>query len=275
MPTRSTPPPASQAQRRFEEVSGRRRTHFCGAYWGWGFHEDGVRSALRVAETLGGRLRRDGELHLRGDDPPPADRAAARVPPPPGAVLPRPRRAAAAARRPADERGGPACCASAAATISVRPRLPLDHAVRDARAAADRAVAARADPAPHPAPLVRALLQPGQLLLLPRRSGRAGRGGRRRGHEHAVGRASRLRPAPWVRGTSARRCTCRRSWGWTTATPRAPASRASAWPSTSRAAARARSGSTPRSRCAGASSRRAPRRRWRSATRSRTSACSR
>jgi len=45
-----------EAQRRFEEISGWRRTHFCGAYWGWGFHEDGVRSALRVAERLGGRL---------------------------------------------------------------------------------------------------------------------------------------------------------------------------------------------------------------------------
>ena len=32
------------------------RTHFCGAYWGWGFHEDGVTSALRVAETFGARL---------------------------------------------------------------------------------------------------------------------------------------------------------------------------------------------------------------------------
>ena len=52
----------------------------------------------------------------------------------------------------------------------------------------------RADPAPHPAALVRPLLQPGQLLLLPRRVGRAGRGGRRRGHEHAVGRAARVRP---------------------------------------------------------------------------------
>ena len=32
------------------------RTHFCGAYWGWGFHEDGVVSALRVAERFGARL---------------------------------------------------------------------------------------------------------------------------------------------------------------------------------------------------------------------------
>jgi predicted NAD/FAD-binding protein len=30
-----------------------RRTHFCGAYWGWGFHEDGVRSAMRACEPFG------------------------------------------------------------------------------------------------------------------------------------------------------------------------------------------------------------------------------
>jgi predicted NAD/FAD-binding protein len=30
-----------------------RRTHYCGAYWGWGFHEDGVRSALRACEPFG------------------------------------------------------------------------------------------------------------------------------------------------------------------------------------------------------------------------------
>src|SRR5689334_2359235 len=45
-----------EAQRRFEEVSGADRLHFCVAYWGWGFHEDGVRSALRVAERFGARL---------------------------------------------------------------------------------------------------------------------------------------------------------------------------------------------------------------------------
>jgi uncharacterized protein len=42
------------AQARHHEISGRERTHFCGAYWGWGFHEDGVSSAVRVAERLGG-----------------------------------------------------------------------------------------------------------------------------------------------------------------------------------------------------------------------------
>jgi predicted NAD/FAD-binding protein len=45
------------AQRRVAEISGPEgRTHFCGAYWGWGFHEDGVNSALRVAESFGARL---------------------------------------------------------------------------------------------------------------------------------------------------------------------------------------------------------------------------
>lgn len=41
------------AQQRFEEINARNRTHFCGAYWGWGFHEDGVASAVRVAERFG------------------------------------------------------------------------------------------------------------------------------------------------------------------------------------------------------------------------------
>lgn len=45
-----------QAQARIAEISGRNRTHFCGAYWGSGFHEDGVVSALRVAEPFGTRL---------------------------------------------------------------------------------------------------------------------------------------------------------------------------------------------------------------------------
>jgi predicted NAD/FAD-binding protein len=40
------------AQRRHEEISGVARTFYCGAYWGWGFHEDGVASGLRVAEQL-------------------------------------------------------------------------------------------------------------------------------------------------------------------------------------------------------------------------------
>jgi uncharacterized protein len=40
------------AQARHAEISGARRTHYCGAYWGWGFHEDGVVSALRACRPL-------------------------------------------------------------------------------------------------------------------------------------------------------------------------------------------------------------------------------
>ncbi len=41
-----------RAQARWTEVQGRRRTWFAGAYWGWGFHEDGIRSARRVVDAL-------------------------------------------------------------------------------------------------------------------------------------------------------------------------------------------------------------------------------
>jgi predicted NAD/FAD-binding protein len=47
-------PAGMQAQTRHHEITGQRRTHYCGAYWGWGFHEDGVKSGARVAEQLGG-----------------------------------------------------------------------------------------------------------------------------------------------------------------------------------------------------------------------------
>ena len=43
------------AQRRWAGISGVDRIHYCGAYWRWGFHEDGAWSALRVSEMLGGR----------------------------------------------------------------------------------------------------------------------------------------------------------------------------------------------------------------------------
>lgn len=44
---------AIAAQSRWREISGARRTHFCGAYWFYGFHEDGLNSAMRVARSLG------------------------------------------------------------------------------------------------------------------------------------------------------------------------------------------------------------------------------
>jgi len=44
---------AIAAQKRWNEISGKNRTHFCGAYWFYGFHEDGLNSAMRVARAGG------------------------------------------------------------------------------------------------------------------------------------------------------------------------------------------------------------------------------
>jgi hypothetical protein len=65
------------AQTRHAEISGtpasgQGRTHFCGAYWGNGFHEDGVSSALRVCRDFGLSLDAaqytapSGQLHAIG-----------------------------------------------------------------------------------------------------------------------------------------------------------------------------------------------------------------
>lgn len=43
---------AVDAQTRRLEISGVNRTHYCGAYWRYGFHEDGVWSGLNVLEEL-------------------------------------------------------------------------------------------------------------------------------------------------------------------------------------------------------------------------------
>jgi predicted NAD/FAD-binding protein len=41
------------AQARWDELAGAHHTYYCGAYWGNGFHEDGVVSALRVGRAFG------------------------------------------------------------------------------------------------------------------------------------------------------------------------------------------------------------------------------
>jgi hypothetical protein len=48
---------AMRAQKGLWSLQGRRRTWFCGAYFGAGFHEDGLQSGLAVAEQLGGVRR--------------------------------------------------------------------------------------------------------------------------------------------------------------------------------------------------------------------------
>ena len=47
---------AMAAQRRRHEIQGDRGTFFAGAYWGYGFHEDGVGSALDVCRHFGAAL---------------------------------------------------------------------------------------------------------------------------------------------------------------------------------------------------------------------------
>ena len=42
-----------EAQKHHALINGVNRTYFCGAYWGYGFHEDGVKSALEVAKYFG------------------------------------------------------------------------------------------------------------------------------------------------------------------------------------------------------------------------------
>jgi predicted NAD/FAD-binding protein len=45
--------PAVSAQTRFAAINGTNKIFYCGAYWGSGFHEDGVNSALAVADMFG------------------------------------------------------------------------------------------------------------------------------------------------------------------------------------------------------------------------------
>jgi predicted NAD/FAD-binding protein len=56
---------AVAAQARLPEIQGRNRTWYCGAWTGYGFHEDGLASAMAVAEGLGARIPwRDGDIPL-------------------------------------------------------------------------------------------------------------------------------------------------------------------------------------------------------------------
>jgi predicted NAD/FAD-binding protein len=54
--------PAIAAQRELPALSGRDRVWFCGAWGGYGFHEDGLRSGLAVAGAFGCRAPWHGQL---------------------------------------------------------------------------------------------------------------------------------------------------------------------------------------------------------------------
>lgn len=62
---------AMAAQRDLWNLQGRRKTWFCGSYFGYGFHEDGLQSGLAVAEQLGGVRRPwnvendSGRIHIK------------------------------------------------------------------------------------------------------------------------------------------------------------------------------------------------------------------
>lgn len=56
-------PAGVQAQHRQGEINGVNRTYYCGAYWRFGFHEDGVVSALNALKHF--RERQNAELLIR------------------------------------------------------------------------------------------------------------------------------------------------------------------------------------------------------------------
>ena len=168
----------------------RRRTHYCGAYWRWGFHEDGVVSALRV----GGR-------GFGSDAPAASTRAgsatAAHEPVQHGFAIrspavPRPRRAARGARR-AIRCGRRAARRSARFRRARLPRRPGGPARRRSRPWTDRAGRPGAPAHPRCARSGIASTRSASTTASTRR--RARRSGRRRGHEHALGRAPHLRAA--------------------------------------------------------------------------------
>ena len=49
--------PAVAAQGRRDEINGVRHTWYCGAWWRYGFHEDGCQSGEAVAAGLLARTR--------------------------------------------------------------------------------------------------------------------------------------------------------------------------------------------------------------------------
>lgn len=74
--------PAAQAQAALATLEGVRNTWYCGAYFGAGFHEDGLQAGLAVAEALGGVRRPwrlaepNGRIHVAAPRGSPVDEVA-------------------------------------------------------------------------------------------------------------------------------------------------------------------------------------------------------
>ena len=215
--TRSTRVEGQAAQRRYDEVGGRNRTHYCGAYWGWGFHEDGVASAHRAVAARrprGGAGMTASAFYEGTVAPPPLRGARARVPPPDLDGLPRPRRAAGGCRWP------PAL--PARATTSATRARPLQEVVREiAGPDAPRGPGARCSPT----------CARSGTASTPSASTTSSRPTARRvgavvaevtntpwGERHAYVLRRERRRARAGRRHGQARCTSRRSWAWTSAT---------------------------------------------------------
>ena len=52
------------ARHRLGEINGENMTYYSGAYWGYGFHEDGAKSAADIVAAINGRTN-DEQLHLQ------------------------------------------------------------------------------------------------------------------------------------------------------------------------------------------------------------------
>ena len=57
--------PGVRAQRDMHLINGAMRTYYCGAYWRYGFHEDGVVSALAALEHFNQRVEDDGQVPVQ------------------------------------------------------------------------------------------------------------------------------------------------------------------------------------------------------------------
>ena len=171
------------------EISGANRTHYRGAYWRWGFHEDGVWSALRVSERIGAlrrgrriltparvalmRRERGGDLPRPASPPPPGARSSTRSRTGCGCCA-RPRRAAGesstatplwSARRAAPVRFRRADYSATPSSHSPTPPATSSPTAPGGGARGGRARAA------DDGPDARGRLQPGQLLPPVRRDG--------------------------------------------------------------------------------------------------------
>ena len=55
------------AQKQKHLINGQQNTYYVGAYWGWGFHEDGARSAYEAAQLIKNRFVKNPSVELKHD----------------------------------------------------------------------------------------------------------------------------------------------------------------------------------------------------------------